>query len=91
MDFPQFARVDLLDARPNFLLGDPMNPTDREVAIEQLLHLPSQPRGDVNAVGDVTDGHLFFVPGGLSYYALVKADLPSGLLYDYAVLTYPAP
>ncbi len=62
MGFPEFAGIDVVDALPDFRLAQPLLPARGEIAVVELHHLVGEPTGDVDAVGDVSDGDFLFRP-----------------------------
>ncbi len=57
---PQLAVVNAGDARPHLGLATALHPVGAEVPIVEDVHRGRQPGRGVDAVGDVTDGHLVF-------------------------------
>ena len=55
---PQLGVVDVVEPVPRGLVRGAVHPALAEVAIEQRAHRIAQPGGEVDAVGDVADGHL---------------------------------
>ena len=64
VSFPKLAVVDVVDAVPGAGLAAALVPARAEVAIEESEHLGCEPGEDVDAVGDVANGHLVFAPAG---------------------------
>ncbi len=60
VNFPQFARIDPMDALPVVGLAHAGQPADGKIAIVELQHLAGEPTGHVYAVGDMADGDFFF-------------------------------
>jgi hypothetical protein len=57
-DGPQLGAVDALDGLPRRRIVGAIEPPLAEVAIEQPAHRVAEPRGEVHAVGDVSDRHV---------------------------------
>ena len=64
MRLPEFAVVDVFNAFPDFGFARVLVPVGAEMAVVKAEHLRSEPRGNVNAVGDVADGNFVFVLAG---------------------------
>src|SRR6185312_9851222 len=62
--FPQFAVVNAVDAFPNFRLRPALLPPSAEMTIVETGHLWREPRWNVHAIGDMSDGHAIFVLAG---------------------------
>ena len=72
---PELARVALVDLLPDVGLAHAAEPVVREDAVVELQHLPRQPRGHVDAVGDVPDRHLLLDPPGPEVGPHLAADV----------------
>ena len=57
---PEFAVVNVVNAFPDLGLAAAQLPSRAQMAIVEAKHLRGQPSGDMNAVGDVSDGHRVF-------------------------------
>ena len=60
MGLPELAVVDVVNALPDLGLAAAQVPSRTEMAIVEAKHLRGQPGGDMDAVGDVSDGNRVF-------------------------------
>src|SRR5208282_293903 len=60
MSLPELAVVDVVDSIPDLGLAAAQMPSRAEMAVVEAEHLRSQPGGDVDAVGNVSNGNRIF-------------------------------